>query len=116
MARQPRLRLMHVLQGLMGWDPPAAGSSRQLRVLSNRVSTTSEKQARKPIHFANSVVISPTTAKVYFTSSTNVPPPYGMAGVYDTMRSAQLTHLTVRHLTRSLQSAQCLVTNCISRL
>ena len=83
------------LQGLMQWDPSASGAG-GLAIVSNRVSKSSEKQAGHPIRFANSVVVSPATSKIYFTSSTDIPPPYAKAAVYDTMRSAQLTHLTVR--------------------
>lgn len=81
------------MQGLLQWT---RGGSEPTRVLANRVSASSKLQPGSPILYANSVDVSPTTGKIYFTSSSDVPPALGTKGFYDTLASSILTFAGVR--------------------
>lgn len=59
------------------------------------MSEDSALRPNEPITLANSVAVSQRDGKVYFTSSTDVPPPY-IDGVYLPMKSVQLATMLVR--------------------
>jgi Strictosidine synthase len=75
----------------MHWAP-----DQPLTLVGNRVSPSSPLQPNKAITFVNSVAVAPESGKVYFTASTDIPPPFQRDGYYGTMRSAYLTAMTVR--------------------
>lgn len=77
----------------MHWRPGG-----DLTLVSNRVSHTSRLHPGRLFTVVNSVSVSATTGKVYFTSSTDVPPLFTRDGHYTPMRSAQLSNLLVRTL------------------
>jgi len=68
-----------------------------IKLVANRISASSKLSPGRVISYANSVVVSPTTGKVYFTSSGDIPPPYNR-GEYDTKAASGMIALTVRSL------------------
>jgi hypothetical protein len=77
-------------QGLLYWKPHSP-----VEVAANRVSASSALQPGAPLQVVNSVAVSQTTGKVYFTSSTDVPPMY-INGLWLPLKSAQLAVMLVR--------------------
>lgn len=74
----------------MHWRPDG-----DLTLVSSRVSAASLLHPGRAFTLANSVAVSETTGKVYFTSSTDIPPLFTRDGLYTPMRSAQLSSLLV---------------------
>lgn len=65
-----------------------------LKIAANRISKASKLAPGKVLSYTNSAAVSPTTGKVYFTSSGDIPPPY-VRGEYDTKAASGMTALTV---------------------
>lgn len=82
-------RQTHPVQGLMHWTQESG-----LRVVANRISKSSKLAPGRVLSYTNSAAVSPTTGKVYFTSSGDIPPPYAR-GEYDTKAASGMTALTV---------------------
>eukprot|EP00892_Ulva_mutabilis_P010737 jgi/Ulvmu1/8035/UM004_0272.1 len=82
------LYMCNSLQGLMHWTQDSG-----LKIVANRISASSKLMPGRPILYANSVIVSPITGKVYFTSSGNIPPPYNR-GEYDTKAASGMIALT----------------------
>ena len=91
---------MCVLQGLMYWRPEG-----DLTLVSSRVSGASRLQRGRFFTLVNSVAVSQTTGKAYFTSSTDIPPLFTRDGLYTPMRSAQLSSLLVRSHSAGVRSS-----------